>query len=915
MKKGLLTSVVLSSLFWPALAIAQQSDRPDGMRFVPDPQGQFLALTRRADALGFHIGNSPNPSACKHYQAITRVDAPNGVPFFLVTRSGILPDTFSHADILCDDSPGETSNGNLIVFKMGSRNRTGERLRSNRLRKGVHVDDTPPPAEDVATTFFTVVDRGLVPGNGDGSSTPRAYQHPGGMQLVGHMLALAVEGRRDPLTDCIGECLDHPACVCGITHVCGGLACPPFGGDAGNACTDDDDCASDCTNACQDRITYDRAPNPTLFMFFDVSNPEAPVFRSQYAPVDGSGAPLTKTGFVGLTPLPQVPGEPKNRYLAVTTGGEHPDHLFFYRSSPDDLSSETLTWEFLAISDYPDVADAHQTMQFLRERDIDGDLYLIGARGNANTVLHDDRDKIDLRQVVCTNPLSGQADPLCLPGDEISVAAVFPSRLITPNPSTGGTRLVNLAAASGFYVSPTGDLMMYATEHDNDGPDDTVKVGEWRHINMARDDSPTFLPSVLLNETPFTVDEGSSGDLRGRAAPPIVQPWIELFSAPEFGGDDFNSIYPVVEYPDYALDDFDDFFTLEAQLVSISPVAFFRLNNSARSWKYFAPVGCSIRVVNFENSQLQVRILQGTGHVEQDPDLGQSFPDMAGKVDAVEFAPDCDAYYSRDVDLQWDLDRNGSYETTGNVVPFDATGLDGPDVLALPVQARHPFGGPTGQATALVSVRNVPPAIAPLVLRDSGGNLVNVEVPFVLKGLPVTASASFSDPGRLDHQTATLGWGDGTVDPNTVFTLFDEAFGDGSGAVRHTHRFARAGSFGVVLTVTDDDAGTDSESATVQVLTPEQAVQEILKRLDALIATTTDIKVLKPLQKARKALAGSIVGVSSNGALAKIQAGANRAAIAFLLADAVNQLESAEEGGADVTTLIALLKQVSAALP
>jgi hypothetical protein len=860
MKHRLLTSVLLSSLFWPALAIAQQSDRPDGMRFVPDPQGQFLALTRRADALGYHIGNSPNPSACKHYQAITRIDAANGVPFFLVTRSGILPDTFPFPGFFCDDSPGETDNGNLIVFKMGSRNRTGERLRSNRLRKGVHVDDTPPPAEDVATTFFTFVDHGLVPGLGDGGSTPRAYQHPGGMQLVGHMLAIAVEGRRDN------------------------------GG------------------------SYDPAPNPTLLMFFDVSDPENPVFRSQFAPYDGNGNPLTKAGFVGVTPLPQVPGEAKGRYLAVTAGGEHPDHLFFYRSSPDDLSSESLTWELLALSDYPDVADAHQTMQFLREQDINGPLYLAGARGNADTVFLSDRDKIDLRSVVCTNPASGQDDPFCLPGDAITVSAVFPSSLISPHPSTGGTRLVNLAAATGFYVSPTGDLIFYATEHDNDGPDETVKVGEWRHINMARDNSPTFLPSVLLNQ-PFTINEGSVDDLRGRAVPPIVQPWIELFSDTNFEEDNFDTIYPVVDYPDYALDDFDNFFLLELQITPNVPPFVFQLNDRARSWKYFAPVGCSISAKNLVNGQFQSETLQGTGHVEQDADLRQNFPDMDEKVDAVEFGTDCDAYYSTDLDLQWDLDRNGSYETTGNVVPFDATNLDGPAVVNIPVQARHPFGGPTGQATALVTILNVPPSIAPLVLKDSAGNLVNVDVPFVLKGLPVTVSTGFTDPGRLDHQTATLAWGDGSLDPNTAFTLFDEAFGDGTGSVRHTHRFAQAGSFGIVLTVTDDDAGTDSESATVTVLTPEEAVKEILRQLDDIIADTADGKVLKELQKARKALAGSVVGVSANGALARIQAGTNRAAVAILLIEAINQLEAAQAGGADVATLIALLEQVVAALP
>ena len=911
-RKSLLGSVLLSFFFCPAMVIAQVSDRPDGMRFVPDVKAQFLALTSRADALGFNIGNTPNPSACKHYQSITRVDAKNGVPHFLVTRSGVLPDTFDFSDILCDDSPGEIDNGHLIVFKMGSRDRNGERLRSNRLRKGVHVNDTPPPPEDKGMTFFTVVDRGLVPENGDGRATPRVYEHPGGMQLVGNMLAIAVEGRRDPLARCIDECLEHPACVCTILGTCGGLTCPAFGGDSGNPCTDNVDCATDCFAECRDRISYDRAPNPTLFMFFDVSNPEAPVFKSQYAPVDADGVRLKKAGFVGVTPLPQDPSEAKGRYLAVTTGGEHPDHLFFYRSSPDDLSSETLTWEFLAIADYPNVADAHQTMQFLREGNIDGDLYLAGIRGNANTVLHDDRDKIDLRLVVCTDPSSGQDDPLCRPGDEISLALAFASRQIEPRPSTGGTRLVNLAAASGFYVSPTGDLMMYATEHDNDGPDDTVKAGEWRHINMARDHSPTFLPSVLLNEPVFTVNEGGSTDLRGRAAPPIVEPWIELFNDVEFGGADFSTVYPVVSYPDYQLDDFDDFFTLEAQFRPNQPP--FRFNDKARSWKYFAPVGCSIATVNFDNGQIQARILPGTGFVEQDADLSQSFPDMNEKVDAVEFRQDCDAYYATELDLQWDMDGNGSYEKTGNVVPFSAAGLDGPAVIDIPVQAVHPFGGRPGQTVSTVKVLNVAPALTPLVLEDSSGNRVNVDVPFVLTGLPVTARATFTDPGLPDHQTATLDWGDGSVDQNPAFATFDEAFGDGTGAVLHTHAFPDAGTLQVALTVTDDDAGTDSETVTVEVLTPEKAVEKILSQLDDIIAHTVDLRVRKILLKARKALAGSEVGFSANGALSMIRAGLDPAAIAFVLQQAINRLEEAGARGVDVATLVALLEQVAAAL-
>ena len=154
-KQAFLKAAVLISFLGPSVVIAQQSDRPDGMRFVPDVPGQFGALTERADALGFHISTTPDPSACKHYQAITRVDGADGTPFFLVSRSGSLPDFFG-AGIGCDDSPGETGNGHLIVFRMGSREKHGERMRSNRLRKGVHVDTTPPPPEDTGAIVEVV---------------------------------------------------------------------------------------------------------------------------------------------------------------------------------------------------------------------------------------------------------------------------------------------------------------------------------------------------------------------------------------------------------------------------------------------------------------------------------------------------------------------------------------------------------------------------------------------------------------------------------------------------------------------------------------------------------------------------------------------------------------------------------------
>ena len=136
------------------VAFAQISDRKDGMRFVPDPISQVFNLSETADALGLNITTTPNPSTCRHYQGIIRTEDANKTPFFLVTRSGNTP--WPPGEPGCFDSPDETRNGHLIVFKLDSRNKTGERLRSNRLARGSYVDSTAPPmALDRATIYFT----------------------------------------------------------------------------------------------------------------------------------------------------------------------------------------------------------------------------------------------------------------------------------------------------------------------------------------------------------------------------------------------------------------------------------------------------------------------------------------------------------------------------------------------------------------------------------------------------------------------------------------------------------------------------------------------------------------------------------------------------------------------------------------
>src|SRR5262249_6238728 len=141
----------------------------------------------------------------------------------------------------------------------------------------------------------------------------------------------------------------------------------------------------------------------------------------------------------------------------------------------------------------------------------------------------------------------------------------------------------------------------------------------------------------------------------------------------------------------------------------------------------------------------------------------------------------------------WDLDNNGSFETSGQSVTFSAVGLDGPSSQIIKVQVTD-NGGLSAVAQATVNVQNADPTVdIPVVSPEPS-----------IKGSAVTASATFSDPG-----------------PDVPFTCTVD-YGDGSGALAGTvagytctgpsHVYANVGSYLVTVSVTDKDSGTGSHS-------------------------------------------------------------------------------------------------------
>jgi hypothetical protein len=90
----------LAHVWWIAVAIvasvAESTAQPrTDVRFLPDVVTQFNALSVRPDPMGWDIGKRqqdetmPDPTLCRHYEGIARVDAADGTPYFFFSRSGL----------------------------------------------------------------------------------------------------------------------------------------------------------------------------------------------------------------------------------------------------------------------------------------------------------------------------------------------------------------------------------------------------------------------------------------------------------------------------------------------------------------------------------------------------------------------------------------------------------------------------------------------------------------------------------------------------------------------------------------------------------------------------------------------------------------------------------------------------------
>ena len=292
------------------------------------------------------------------------------------------------------------------------------------------------------------------------------------------------------------------------------------------------------------------------------------------------------------------------------------------------------------------------------------------------------------------------------------------------------------------------------------------------------------------------MNEGDSTTLAGLGEQPVTKAWLQLYS-----DGDFSGRYAVIDFLDWSKDDWDDFGNLEGTVFD----AHFGFNNEASSARWFTLNGTQSGSTNIRSTTVTIRRRRAllTSHGEDD-DLGGLEDDIM----SAEFRPGVASYYSGTPDVFWDTRLDGSsprLESSSRSRQPSSMAR----VVNVPVKAVHPVDGLAGYANAPVRVLNVAPAITQLALFNSLNQQLGVTVPFFLEGLPVTVRGSFTDPGKPDHQTAVINWGDSLSTSSASFDAFSDAFGGATGQLSHTRTYVGAGNFNLSLNVTDDDARHD----------------------------------------------------------------------------------------------------------
>ncbi len=414
--------------------------------------------------------------------------------------------------------------------------------------------------------------------------------------------------------------------------------------------------------------------------------------------------------------------------LISASGGED---LYAYELSSDNLRSEGLTLErrghWTAEEIGPNWITGYDSMQAANlYRDCTtGELFLLGVRDDG--------------------PL-----PVPVPSLGTDYASVWsiaddfkPSFVAEREMVCNSQRNLqcHFAAAGGYHVSPAGDLILYASEFDNDGPSKSVRMAEFRNVDGHRPGSAARLP-VAEAGGPYSGTVGQPMTLDASASrPPVAQAWAELYDDKGFGDRSVTFDWPDAGSESWAdLRDHDGF------------------NDKPSSVRWAIPEGCRLVLHEDRGYRGATRVLEGTGRVESNADLG-SFSDKTSSVHMA--GSTCDG---RAMTFAWDLDGDGSFESPGAQV------VHRPRVAGTTQVRLQVCGGFAGCSTDVATVQTPPVSLpAPTVEATLDGtagdagwyrSAVDVNVaatPATNARLTVWATGADAQPGRVvEGATATV---------------------------------------------------------------------------------------------------------------------------------------------------------------
>ncbi len=340
----------------------------------------------------------------------------------------------------------------------------------------------------------------------------------------------------------------------------------------------------------------------SVVALLDIAEPESPVVLhiQSFSHKNGANA------------IVRLPND--GRYLLLVSGSGMQESVLGYLSNVTDLRDPNLQFDSFYEATTPPEWHGYEHISALKQ--CDGELFLVGTW---NTFLKAGDDLAELWELD-VNVVVGSFSIKY-------IGAV--SRHYCSDVTYG--RICNFDAAAGFYVSPGGELILYAAEHENGGPAGTVRVGEFRHIDVVRANSQTLDPTVDAGG-PYSVDDGETTTLMGSGAPPATLAWAEIFEDANgwTDGPGIRDSSIVFDLADRYKDDYLNFNLLN-------------FNDEAHSVRWRAPIGCCIELIENpcpSDETGGILQLEGTGQVAFITNLQDPLYDFHDQASALRFSFD-----------------------------------------------------------------------------------------------------------------------------------------------------------------------------------------------------------------------------------------------------------------------------------